>query len=109
MSSPLAKLVLCMVVLAAFGTLIGGLHWYSIDRPVQLAIQLPENTGPTCNAKCQSCITRICEPGYKQCLNYCYQTYPYGLTPSEEYWDCTKSCGLTMMPRCEDMCQQGSV
>ena len=43
--SPLAALVMCMIVLSVFGTLVGGLHWYTVDRPnEEKMLSTPQNS-----------------------------------------------------------------
>ena len=66
-TSPLASLVLCLVILSVFGTLIGSLHWYTVDLPEKTAISSPEN-GP-----CRD----MCEVSYYECVGRCDREYGY--------------------------------
>jgi hypothetical protein len=69
--SPLARLVLFMIVLALAGSVLAGAHYYTIDIPAQQkeALQVPENTLLT---KCKNCqLTCSYSPTPFTCLDDC--------------------------------------
>jgi hypothetical protein len=53
--TPLARLVLFMICLAALGSIVAGAHYYTIDLPQQAAVVAPANS-PSDN--CQDCYDR---------------------------------------------------
>ncbi|NMB77592.1 MAG: hypothetical protein GYA23_00675 [Methanomicrobiales archaeon] len=72
--SPLAMLVLFMICLAIGGSIIAGLHYYTVDLPGQqrAALTMPENSAVMA-AKCKNCqldCSYSLEP--VTCLNKCY-------------------------------------
>lgn len=46
--SPLARLVLFMVVLSVAGSMAAGVHYYAVDLPQQQFLPAPENSGMSC-------------------------------------------------------------
>jgi len=72
--TPLARLVVFMVCLAVAGTLVSGVHYYTIDLPAHQALSAPENWGSSCMAECKKetaqCSAQYCQGSYNiQCAN----------------------------------------
>lgn len=58
--TPLARLVLFMVCLAIAGSILAGAQYYTVELPLQKAIQVPENSGMSC----------------QECYDWCAVTFP---------------------------------
>ncbi|MDP3563556.1 MAG: hypothetical protein Q8R70_03610 [Methanoregula sp.] len=80
--SPLARLVLFMFCIAIAGSLVAGLHYFTIDLPQQQAVTAPENSscrelcraiGTDCTAICmtESCRS-VCKVAWTSCVNNCH-------------------------------------
>lgn len=50
--SPLASLVLFMILLAVAGIIVAGIHYYAVDLPLQKSVQAPENRHTPCKNDC---------------------------------------------------------
>lgn len=62
--SPLARLVVFMVCLAVAGTVVAGLHYYSVDLPAQDLVRAPVNAmQDPCNEEYARCIADCNDPG----------------------------------------------
>ena len=109
--SPLARLVLFMVVLSVAGSILAGFHYYAVDLPQQQVKQPPQNQqGPLtdCYAKCYSDEDLCTRPAtslkeYDQCAETrlactmrCDDTF------REACQTCHRSCGSDT--QCYDAC-----
>lgn len=75
--SPLAQLVLFMVILSVAGTCVAGAHYYAIDLPEQNAV----GGYPPANDNGRSTIEKC-----NLCDGWCRY--------SENYYECVKNCEL---------------
>nr|WP_321352175.1 hypothetical protein [uncultured Methanoregula sp.] len=75
--SPLARLIIVMIFLALAGSIIGGLHYYSVDLPHQNAVQAPTNSNS-------------CSDPPKWCAQVCY---PVALNSRDAYYACLQDLG----------------
>jgi hypothetical protein len=78
--SPLARLVLFMVCLSVAGSIVAGVHYYTVDLPQQQNVQAPANEQGICGACCRygQCLVvnsrKTCDAifeAYKDELQYC--------------------------------------
>ena len=90
--SPMAALVMCMVVLSVFGTLIGGLHWYTVDRPAQeQLLSAPQNSVLTPWVEC----TDSASETRTSCRQTCEFTYPDDVPKNIKlYKACMQQCDV---------------
>ena len=75
--SPLAQLMIFMVFLALAGSIIGGLHYYAVDLPLQKNVQAPTNSN--------SCANHA-----KWCDQVCT---PLALNSRDSYYACLQELG----------------
>jgi hypothetical protein len=81
--SPLARLVLFMFCLSIAGTLVAGVHYYTMDLPIQNAVTVPAN-----NPGSAECLKR-CSDDKFFCALWCPFYCPYCFT---DYQTCTAAC-----------------
>jgi len=72
--SPLARLMLFMICLAAVGSIVAGAHYFTVDLPAQQTVPSPENAGwgtTSCTQCKQDCGSSSTNPNYFNCLMTC--------------------------------------
>lgn len=89
-SSPLARLVLCLVLLSVFATLVGGLHWLIVDKPQQERMVSPENS------ESMSC-REACLADGEVCMSECPKIPPF------VYGNCRATC-MVQAEGCANKC-----
>jgi len=70
--TPLARLVLFLVLLALAGSIAGGAHYAAVDLPAQKNVPPPANHGTKVSEKCTICMSDCTySTDYQKCIREC--------------------------------------